>query len=613
MRVPFGKKASSLLLALTAIGSSSAFAVYEGKNSAEFVEDEVIVRYKPRVVGSNDRAEILSRHASSSMKLLSNQGAALERVKIEDGMSVEQKIRLLELDPDVESAQPNFIYHALAIPTSTKYSQNWALKNYGQSVTASVYGSGNPGTLGKDIDAETAWDSITDCSATRVAIIDTGVNYNHVDLIGSMWAGGGTYPNHGYDFVEGDNDPMDLNGHGTHVAGIIGGTGANTNGTTGVCWKSNIMALRALGANGSGMTSDIVLAINFAVTNGAKVISMSLGQKNIDASMNTALTNASNAGVAIIVAAGNDGANNEAPGTPVYPCNSTVANLVCVTALDQKYSLASFSNYGTTSVDIGAPGTNIQSSFAGAYATLTDSFNTAGTLNWSVSGGAWTYGTRSLNNGSGPVVTDMLLNPSNWNGTSNQYVNNLDARIYKTFNLSGLDAAILTIGAFIDVALNDHLKIFTHTVAGDPVTAGQMISDYTNLSTGGTSAYLKFDLDTCHVATCSLGVQFTSSAGGATAKGVALYGLSIATLALNTNTYKNQNGTSMATPFVSGIAAMLFAFNPNYTAAEVVAALKNGGVPTASLSGKTTTGKAASASGSLKYIAPPSGIMTSVL
>lgn len=619
MRASFDRNFSSLLLGLTAIASSSAFAVYTGKtplgthsSQAEFVEGEVIVKFKENILSVNDRVAVLSRHASSKMKLLSNRGAALERVKIEDGMSVEKKIQLLQLDPDVESAQPNYIYHTLTVPSSTKYPQNWALKNTGQSIVGATYGTGNPGTAGKDLDVETAWTAITDCSAVKIAVIDTGVNYNHVDLIGSMWNGGVTYPNHGYDFIRTSNDPMDLNGHGTHVAGIIGGTGANTNGITGVCWKSNIMALRALDATGSGTTSDIVLAINFAVANSAKVISMSLGQKNSDASMNTALTNASNAGIAIIVAAGNDGANNDSVSTPTFPCNSTVPNLVCVAALDQKYALATFSNYGASSVDIGAPGTNIQSAFAGSTTTLTDSFNTAGTLNWTVSGGAWTYGTRTLSDGTSTYTMDMLLNPSNWNGTSTKYANNLDARIYKTFNLAGVDAAVLNIGAFVDVAVNDHMKVYTHTAAGDPITPGIMIADYTNDSTAGTSAYLNFNLDFCHVATCSLGFQFTSSAAAATTYGAALYGFNIKTLTLNTNSYKIENGTSMATPFVSGMAAMLFAYNPNYTAEEVVAALKNGGVTTTALSGKTTMGKAASASGSLKYISPPSSVTVSV-
>ncbi len=117
-----------------------------------------------------------------------------------------------------------------------------------------------------------------------VAVIDTGVNYNHEDLADNMWDGSASgYNYHGYDFVNSDYDPMDFNGHGTHVAGIIGAVGNNGKGVTGVCWNVKIMAVRVLNAVGEGTTANIVSGINFAVSRGAKVINMSLGGNLSDA------------------------------------------------------------------------------------------------------------------------------------------------------------------------------------------------------------------------------------------------------------------------------------------------------------------------------------------
>src|SRR5208283_3029626 len=136
-------------------------------------------------------------------------------------------------DPNVEYVQPNYIYHTTVAPDDTQYGQLWAFRNTGQTVNATIQGEGwiyptnNPGTAGYDIDIEPAWDHITDCSSVVVAVIDTGINYTQEDLAINMWNGGAAYPNHGWNYVNGNNNPMDMNGHGTHVAGIIGAAGNN--------------------------------------------------------------------------------------------------------------------------------------------------------------------------------------------------------------------------------------------------------------------------------------------------------------------------------------------------------------------------------------------------
>jgi subtilisin-like proprotein convertase family protein len=152
---------------------------------------------------------------------------------------------------------------------------------------------------------------------------------------------------------------MDDNGHGTHVAGTIGAVGNNGVGVAGVNWHARIMALKFLDSSGSGYTSDAVRALNFAVAHGAKVVNASFGGGGYDQAMATALANARAKGVIVVAAAGNDGTDNDA--NPVYPANYTGDNLVSVAATDRNDRLASFSNYGRTTVDIAAPGVGIYS------------------------------------------------------------------------------------------------------------------------------------------------------------------------------------------------------------------------------------------------------------
>jgi subtilisin family serine protease len=431
-----------------------------------------------------------------------------------------------------------------------------------------------------------------------VAVVDTGVNYNQQDLAGNMWNGGATYPNHGFNYIDNNNDPMDLNGHGTHVAGIIGAAGNNATGTTGVCWKARIMAVRALDAAGSGSTASIIQGINFAVSNGAKVINMSLGGGGaLDTAFSNAIADAQANDVVVVVAAGNDGENNET--MPTYPCNFTQPNLVCVAALDQRYALASFSNYGPASVDVGAPGTNILSTWAGAETEITDDFSTGWTKTSTTSGG-WTTGTLSV----GGVPTPFLVNPANY--PSGSYNNGTVDRAYKTFSLTGT-AAVFQAAAAINVENGDHFRVGYRNAVGDPFIGGIIDSDVTNLATYPRLVVWSSDISSCIGANCSIGFELQSDAG-LVDRGLAIGFFSITTLALNNTSYSTINGTSMATPEVAGLAAMLRAYNPRFTFTDTVNAIKKGGRATASLAGKTTTGNAIDIMSSLAYINPPAGL-----
>jgi subtilisin family serine protease len=232
------------------------------------------------------------------------------------------------------------------------------------------------------IDAVHAWNLTTGSSEVIVAVIDSGVDYNHPDLQGNLWtnlkeiAGNGVDDDsngykddvRGYDFQGGTADPMDSLGHGTHVAGTIAAA-ANNVGVCGVAWHARIMPVKFLGSNGVGYTSDAVNAIDYASRMGAKVANASWGGSGFSQSLSDAIQTAGNRGMLFIASAGNDAQNSDT--YPQYPAAYVLPNLISVAACEADGSLAYFSNYGSSSVHLAAPGDGILSLWPnGSYATL---------------------------------------------------------------------------------------------------------------------------------------------------------------------------------------------------------------------------------------------------
>ena len=570
---------------------------------SQYVPGEVLVKFKPAAVALVRTASVTTL---GHTVLTHMERPGWTHVKLAAGQSVTEALAAYRDDPNVEAVQPNYIYRAARMPSDTQYGQLWAFKNTGQTVTTGTYAP-NSGMLGDDMNIEPAWDHITDCSGVVVAVVDSGVNYNQEDLVANMWNGGTNFPNHGWNYVNNNNDPMDLDGHGTHVAGIIGAAGNNAKGSTGVCWRASIMAVRVLDATGSGNDATIIQGIDFAITNGARVISMSLGSDgSFDPAFSNAITTAQANDIVVTVSAGNKAKDNDAAGGAAhYPCNFTQPNLVCVAALDQNYALANFSNWGATSVDVGAPGTNILSSWAGTNASISDSL----TSGWTFTGG-WAFGSLLL---SGGRSIQVLLDPPSF--PNGQYNSNADDRARKVFNLNlvGVNVVVLQASAVINVVNGDHFRTGYASAGGDPfAVGGTIVDDTTNTATYPNFAFGVFDISGCISANCSIGYQLQSGAAAPKDRGLAIAGFSIQTLTLNATTYNTISGTSMATPEVAGLAVMLRAYNPQYTYADTIGAIKNGGRSVAALAGKTTTGKAVDVMSSLAYINPPTGLMATV-
>jgi subtilisin family serine protease len=321
----------------------------------EFVPGEVIVQFKPGLATAARRTVVAAENAELAGNLRVPEAAL---VKLPPGQSVASAVSELAARPGVVAAQPNFVYHAQALPSDPLFVLLWGLNNTGQAVGSSA------GAADADIDAPEAWDLTTGSSSVRVGVVDTGVEYDNPDLAGNI-------TQLGFDFYSNDNDPRDENGHGTHVAGTIGARN-NGFGVVGVNWQVDVMPIRVLGPTGSGTTAMIANGFTYAAQNGARVVNASLGGSSYDPILEAAVANAP--GTLFVVAAGNGGRDrvgddNDAFGGPVYPCNLPATNLVCVAATDPTDSLATFSNYGTTSVDLAAPGVEVTSTYVGGIYT----------------------------------------------------------------------------------------------------------------------------------------------------------------------------------------------------------------------------------------------------
>jgi subtilisin family serine protease len=567
-----------------------------------YVAGELIVRYKEGVTAA-EREEMLSHRSLNRIKTIP--GLRLEHVRISGGRSVEAAIAEFNADPRVEFAQPNFIYQASAVPNDPLFNQSWALNNTGQTVTDGDIPTNNPGAAGADLGVEKAWDLVTDCSKVPVAVVDSGVNYLHEDLAANMWDGGTQYPKHGYNFVDGNDDPMDLLGHGTHVAGIIGAAGNNGLGIAGICWKASIMAVRALDASGAGTSANIAAALDFARTNGARVVNLSFGGPNQDPGIRSAIQALSDQGAVIVAAAGNNSSDNDS--TPVYPCDYNVPGLICVAALDQAYQLASYSNYGGTTVHLAAPGTNILSSFAGVSHSALIPFQSA---SWTSNSNQWAQSMHTVMSGGSQVEIDMLTNPSNWDGTSAKYASNSDARVYTNYDLTGAVSAKMSVVAIYDIASGDAFNVGLSPTGGDPFAGGASLDHITG-SSSGSSRTLVYDMSACMAATCSFGFQLKSAAGPP-GLGVGVAQVIMTRLNSSTSAYVVLDGTSMAGPHVTGIVALLLAYNPAFSASDAIQALTAGARPIPALTNKTVTGAAADAFGALSYITAPSGAQAQV-
>jgi thermitase len=305
--------------------------------------------------------------------------AGLDVIEDEDGSKADDVVAEYRAFPEVEYAEANTQItldhdesgrkHVHA--NDEQFAQQWGLFNSGQ----------NDGKAGADISAMRAWAVTTGSEDVVVAVLDSGVDYTHPDLVNNIWtrreiikayqdddltADGPVDDLHGFNVLEDNGDPMDENGHGTHCAGIIGAEGGNGIGIAGVNWHVKIMPLRFMDGDGTGTTKDAIEAINYVIDRkragvNVRIISASWGSTTRSRALEDVIRKAYEEGILFVAAAGNAGSDNDQ--MPHYPSGYNIGNVISVAALDRRDNLTSFSNYGAKSVQVAAPGAEIMSTW----------------------------------------------------------------------------------------------------------------------------------------------------------------------------------------------------------------------------------------------------------
>jgi len=335
-----------------------------GRTSPLFAPDEIVVGYRP---GTDPSVRWLVRRqvGASGYRATAN----LDVLELYPGTGVYEAMRRVPPHPHVRFAEPNYIVQLAAEPNDPMYQDAWSV------------GPSKPSGFRSGIDTPSVWNLTVGAEGVTVAVVDSGVHLGHPDLAPNMWnnpgeTGSGREANgvdddengfvddwRGWDWTDQDNEPIDLAGHGTMVAGTIGAQGDNGIGVSGVSWKSGLLSLRVLDEQGIGLSSDAAAAFTYAGEAGAQIVNASLTADMPSMAMMDAISSANE--TLFIVAAGNNSTNNDTQ--PRYPCNLQLPNVLCVAATDEFNGLASFSNYGAVSVDLAAPGVRILTTHPDGY------------------------------------------------------------------------------------------------------------------------------------------------------------------------------------------------------------------------------------------------------
>jgi subtilisin family serine protease len=364
---------------------------------AEHVPGEILVQYKPQTaaVGLQQARAAVNGSLLETIhtNVMQRQGmGVLERLQLGAGVTVPQAIAALKHNPLVAYAEPNYIYRAAAVSNDTSYTNGSLWGMYSGDSPSAIGPAGTTNQYGSA--AEQAWDNnITGSRSVLVGIIDEGIQTTHPDLNDNIWvnpyeiAGDGVDNDgngyvddrHGWDFVSNDNTVYDAgqDAHGTHVAGTIGGEGGNSSGVVGVNWSVTMISAKFLGTNG-GSLANAVRAVDYLtdlkVRHGLNIVASnnSWGGGGYSQALHDAIIRGAKQDILFVAAAGNSTSNNDA--TASYPSNynttvgtstQTAASydaVIAVASITNTGAISSFSSYGATTVDIGAPGSSIVSS-----------------------------------------------------------------------------------------------------------------------------------------------------------------------------------------------------------------------------------------------------------
>jgi thermitase len=626
-----------------------------GASVAPAVSDRVIVVFKPGVAGGERAA---ARRAAHTDLLRGLGRARFELVTPAPGQSVASVIAVLERDPSVSSAVQDGYLSLQSVPNDPRFGELWGLQNTGQHVDdPDGFFPGAP-VPGADIDAPLAWDRTLGSPAVVVADLDTGYRFDHPDLAPVAWtnpgeiAGDGLDNDHngyvddtrGWDAIEADNNPTDPGwvpltsadgpipgtkdyrvSHGVHTAGTIAAKGNNGIGVTGVAQDVRIMPVRVCTSDKVCTVSAMVEGINYAGRNGARVANMSISTPpNAPAAVAVTIAQAfaANPGVLYVVAAGNDGADTDAPGGRVLPCSvdpsrssatigytppaGAVDNVVCVAATDRADGLASFSNFGAKSVDLAAPGILTLSTGFATDSLYRPNFAAGGFDDWTTP----VPPASDLDQGFAHPASfpDFIwTDPPPFTGLpQTQAPDTTRATQTPAIPVDAVYATCTLDYTLFGSAAGDDRFSLALLVGGQTVLdRGEQPLGNGNGETGPPPSYVtsgEFDVPaTVSPRTVTAQFRFARGESGADHAWVAVQSVNLSCIR---PTYEYLSGTSMATPHVSGTAALLFSLNPQATVTQVKQALLKGVDKLPVLTKKTVTGGRLNAWKALEVLLP---------
>jgi thermitase len=619
------------VLAMVALPSAALAAREQPVASAAparggVVPERLIVVWKTGV----SRPERLAARDDADAELVGTLGdPRFQLLRPLAGQSVADALAALREDPDVQTAARDTYDVPHATTNDPLFGQLWGLQNVGAGIGGSLVA-----LPGADVDALAAWDRTRGTPSTVLADLDTGYRFEHPDLAPVAWTNPADPANgadddgdgivddtHGADFVGSeadspaiDGDPTDDDlidgGHGVHTAGTIGAAGNNGIGISGVAQDVRIMPLRVCAFSTSqGETlcpsSSQILAINYAGAHGARAANMSLGGTTFNPAVRNAF--AANPNVLYVISAGNDGQNNDPGGVPHYPCAynpstsgipGAVDNVICVAATDQADGLASFSDFGATTVDVGAPGTEILSTFP-IVKPVDESFSADDFASkWTATG-----------RGGGFARTDesplASFGMSDSPGAAPVALSVRESTSVGVTLPPGQRSCKITQKRVLSVGGGT----YSYRAMLDDREVGAPASPPTR------SGSFFLELDDGEVAPGGrLQLAFSYRAGPAPSASDGAWlddvGFSCMQPVGQASGFEFLDGTSMAAPHVTGAAALLFSLNPAASVAQVRAALMATVQPTAALAGKTVTGGRIDAAAALDEIRQPDTAIT---
>ena len=397
LRFPIAKSVIRGLVSLVLFPSRvlAVLAIASGLALAEdaYVEGEVLVTFKPTVDTRGAEAAMARRSLAVAQRFdrLSRHRGKVSALVREKNRGTARLLAELKADPSVETAEPNYLRHVSAASGDPNFGRLWGLRNTGQTV------NGVTGTAGADTRFVEAWAlARQNGPEVVVAVADTGLDPTHPDLAGNLWtnpaeiAGNGIDDDanghiddiHGFDFTGITGLMSDSGEHGTHVAGTIAASGGNGLGITGLQFRAKLLPLKISSDGDSISTSAALAAFDYAVglkESGVNLVAInaSYGGGSSSTTEREAIEALRDAGIVLCAAAGNDTANNDS--TASYPANYTVSNVISVAALTPANQLASYSNYGATTVDLAAPGSEIYSTMPLAFVSQTNNLKIGAT------------------------------------------------------------------------------------------------------------------------------------------------------------------------------------------------------------------------------------------